>query len=400
MLILSYLIWDPSPGMFNFNLPILNRPILWYGFLFAFGFFIGYLVLTYLLRRYFLLNVKFCKEDVLSWPDLIKIIGTQHMDVGKAIFFKLNKLEQKWCQNWRIGQEIPEDTKKLIISAMNELLSDREICFSVQLSSLANRLLSFATKNKNALVDVACVKKRLQIENELSPILYSLKARTAKVAEQITFYVMVGAIIGARLGDVLFYQDWKNILNNPSSIMAIWEGGLASHGGAIGILVALWIFAKKRRLSFLTAIDFTVIPTAIAAVFIRLGNFFNQEILGHPTTVPWGILFLHPADGGAITPRHPAQLYEGMTYLCIFILLIAYWRKHPNFEPKGNLTGLFLIFVFGARFLIEFLKVEQSAYLTSASLLTMGQWLSLPFFIVGLWLFFRKKAAIYTKRDK
>lgn len=267
--------------MFNFNLPILNRPVLWYGFLFAFGFFVGYLILTYLLRRYFLK-----KEG-----------------------------------------------------------------------------------------------------SHISPS--SLKATVRNVAEQLTFYVIIGAVVGSRLGDVLFYQNWSETLRHPLSVIAVWEGGLASHGGAAGILVAVWLFAKRRKIPFWTAVDFTVIPTAIAAVFIRLGNFFNQEILGTPTTLPWGIIFLHPADGGPITPRHPAQLYEAAWYLISFGLLLWYWHRHPPFKPVGKLTGLFLLLVFGFRFLIESVKVEQSVLVSSGSLLSMGQWLSLPFIALGLWLFFR-----------
>ena len=386
MITLSYLVWDPSPGMFNFNLPILNCPILWYGFLFAFGFFVGYLVLTYLLRRYFLLKTQFRKEDVFSWPDLIKILSSQHLDSGKAIFSKLSKSNQKWCQDWSPGRTIPDDIQDAIIEAMSKVLLDQQISFTHPLSSFYRRLCDIAAKRE---VNPS-VKKRLQMEAELKPILSSLKVRTTKVAEQITFYVIIGAIVGSRLGDVLFYQNWKEIIRNPSTIIAVWQGGLASHGGAIGILIVLWIFAKRRKLSFWTAVDFTVIPTAIAAVFIRMGNFFNQEILGTPTTLPWGIIFLHPADGGAIVPRHPAQLYEAAWYLCTFVILMLYWHRHRPFEPKGRLTGLFLILVFGFRFFIEFLKVEQSALLNTSSILTMGQWLSLPFILLGLWLFFKK----------
>lgn len=284
---IAYFVWDPSPAMFRFNIPLLNRPILWYGFFFALGFFIGYMVLNVLLRRYFSQSRQ---EDV--FPDL------------KGM---------------------------------------------------------------------------------------TLKARTTKVAEQLTFYVIIGAIIGSRLGDVIFYQNWAQILRDPLSIVAVWQGGLASHGGAAGILIALCFFAKRRKIAFWTAVDFTVIPTAIAAVCIRIGNFFNQEILGTPTSLPWGILFLHPADGGEIVPRHPAQLYEAAWYLCVFVILLLYWRRHPPFRPRGRLTGLFLVLVFSFRFLIEFLKVEQSAHFGAGSFFTMGQWLSLPFIALGLWLFFRKR---------
>ena len=344
-MIIGYFVWDPNPGMFNFNLPVLNRPVLWYGFLFAFGFFVGYLVLTYLLRRYFLSKPQFRKEDVASWPDLIRNLA------GKAIFSQLDLKLQKWCLDWKVGQEIPEDIKAAILEAMNKVMYDKAIVLERPLSPLNRRLFAFMAKRVD-FDELAVMRKRLQIGEELYPALFSIKKKTSQFAEQITFYVIIGAVIGSRLGDVLFYQNWHEIVRNPGSIVAVWQGGLASHGGAAGILVVLWLFAKRRLISFWTAVDMAVIPTAIAAVFIRLGNFFNQEILGTPTTLPWGVVFLHPADGGPIVPRHPAQLYEAVWYLCTFIILMAYWHRHFRFEPKGKVTGLFLILVFGFRFFI------------------------------------------------
>ncbi len=281
----SYIVWNPNREMFPFNLPLLDRPILWYGFFFALGFFVGFLCLTYLLRRYFLF-----------------LTHTHKKDAGMT----------------------------------------------------------------------------------------ALKQKATKTAEEMTFYVIIGAIVGSRLGDVLFYQNWSEIARDPLSIIAVWQGGLASHGGAIGILIAIGIFAKKRKMAYWRAVDFTVIPTAIAAVFIRIGNFFNQEILGIPTMLPWGILFLHPADGGPIVPRHPAQLYEAMAYLCIFVILLFYWHRGLPFKRSGKLTGLFLVLVFSARFFIEWIKVEQSVHISKGSFLTMGQWLSIPFVLLGLWLLYRK----------
>ena len=287
MTLLAHLSWDPSPELFHFNLPLLGRPLLWYGCLFALGFFAAYGVLLYLLRRYFL------------------------------TFTQINKGESFFA--------VPP------------------------------------------------------------------QKRATVCAEKLSFYVMIGAIVGARLGDLLFYQDWHEIVRHPLSLIAVWEGGLASHGGAIGILIALILFSKRYHFSFWKVLDFTVIPTALAAVFIRVGNFFNQEILGTPTTLPWGILFLHPADKGAIVPRHPAQLYEAGAYLCIFLILLVDWHRRAPFKHRGRTAGLFLILVFGARFLIEFLKVEQSIYFNHGSLLTMGQWLSLPFIALGVWLFRKSK---------
>jgi phosphatidylglycerol---prolipoprotein diacylglyceryl transferase len=378
--------------MFHFNLPLLHRPILWYGFFFAFGFFLGYLCLTYLLRRYFLFLTQIRKEDVISWPDLIRGIAKQTSPITKAIFTKLGNPYKKWCQDWSFGKEIPKEQKEEILQAMNQVIEDPKLGFKGELLATSKRLLGYAVKRTDSN-GFASIQKKLQLQQELSTVISSLKQQAIKIAEQVTFYVIIGAIVGSRLGDILFYQNWSEIARDPFSIIAIWQGGLASHGGAIGILIAVWIFAKRRKIAFWRAVDFTVIPTSIAAVCIRIGNFFNQEILGVPTTLPWGIIFLHPADGGPIVPRHPAQLYEAIAYVCIFVVLLFYWYRGLPFQNSGKLTGLFLVLVFSSRFFIEFVKVEQSVHISGGSFLTMGQWLSIPFILLGVWLLFRKRSS-------
>jgi prolipoprotein diacylglyceryl transferase len=266
------------------------------------------------------------------------------------------------------------------------------LTFEIPLSSFSRRLYLFAAKRRGGEA-LFRILKFLQVGEELKTSLYTIKRKTAKKAEQLMFYVIIGAIVGSRLGDLLFYQSWEGILRHPFSIFAVWEGGLASHGGAIGILIAFWIYAVRQKFPFWTTVDFAVIPTAIAAVFIRLGNFMNQEILGTPSTLPWAVLFRHPADGGAIVPRHPVQLYEAIWYLCTFLLLMVYWHRREPFKPAGRTTGLFLVLVFGFRFFIESIKVEQSAHLSAASLLTMGQMLSIPFIALGLFLFSGNRAS-------
>jgi prolipoprotein diacylglyceryl transferase len=130
---------------------------------------------------------------------------------------------------------------------------------------------------------------------------------------------VIGVVAGARLGDVIFYQEFTYYINDPMAILQIWKGGLSSHGGAIGVLVAIWVFARKKQsqdvgLSFLRTADMAAIPTALLGTFIRIGNFINQEILGTQTNVPWAVVFGHPADGSIPVPRHPVQLYEALIY--------------------------------------------------------------------------------------
>ncbi|HEY5236290.1 MAG TPA: prolipoprotein diacylglyceryl transferase, partial [Rhabdochlamydiaceae bacterium] len=179
------------------------------------------------------------------------------------------------------------------------------------------------------------------------------------------------------------------ILRDPLSIFRVWEGGLASHGGVLGILVALALFQKRHRFcSWLHLLDLLVLPSAVVAVFIRVGNFINQEILGKPTNVPWAVIFGHPADGSPAVPRHPVQLYEAVYYLAVFGVL-WFLRKRWNSWKEGSLAGLFLVLIFSFRFLVEFFKVEQSWWLYGSPV-TMGQLLSVPFIILGLYLISRK----------
>ena len=268
---LGYLYWDPNPALLPFRLPLLGRPILWYGFLFALGFFVAYWILRYLLRS-------FCS-----------------------------------------------------------------------------------------------------------------KPEAKKVAERFTFYAMLGTIIGARLGDVLFYQSWSKTAKDPLSIIKVWEGGLASHGGAIGILIALYVLYLRlhKQFSYLRLLDLVVVPTAFVAVCIRIGNFINQEILGTVSSVPWAVIFAHPADGSLPIPRHPVQLYEAGFYLLTFGVLMLLWKKWRL--QDGKIAGLFFVLIFGFRFIIEFFKEEQSSLIHTT--LTMGQYLSIPLIALGCFL-------LWLKRDK
>ena len=195
--------------------------------------------------------------------------------------------------------------------------------------------------------------------------------------------MIVGAIVGARLGHCLFYRP-DYYLANPLEIIAFWKGfrGLASHGGAVGILFALYIFSRRHpNQPYLWLVDKVVGPTALGGFFIRMGNFMNSEILGVPTEGPWGVVFTRIDP----FPRHPAQLYEAFSYLLIFFFLFGLYRKKGPDLPRGLLTGLFLALVFGARFLIEFVKERHAAFEAGLPL-SMGQLLSIPVVLVGVGL--------------
>ncbi len=217
--------------------------------------------------------------------------------------------------------------------------------------------------------------------------------KAIQITDRLTVYMILGTVIGARIGHFLFYEHPSHYLSNPLEIFRIWEGGLASHGGAVGILIALALFSHRIKetapeLTWVRLLDFVSVPAALGGMCIRIGNFINQEILGTPTDLPWGVVFGHPADLSLPLPRHPVQLYEALFYLAVFFFL---WRlSHRTYflKTQGKLVGLFLILVFGFRFFIEFFKIEQSRLL-SMSALTMGQILSIPLIIAGLFFYIR-----------
>lgn len=274
----SWLHWNPPK--FIFTVPLLDRPIAWYGVLFIFGFFLGYLV---------------------------------------------------------------------FLPILTDLLKKTKTASSVDVSFIADRLL---------------------------------------------WFIVLGTIIGARIGHVLFY-DWAIFREHPTEIFKIWNGGLASHGGTIGVFIALFFFTKYIKkwvpgLTFLCLMDCVVIPTALAVSFIRLGNFVNQEILGIPSTVPWAIIFENPADGNAVVPRHPVQLYEAFCYFVTFVIMYGMWKKGVAKIGSGLMSGMLFVLIFSSRFVIEFWKESQSSILDT-HYLQAGQWLSIPFILFGFYLIFHSK---------
>lgn len=202
----------------------------------------------------------------------------------------------------------------------------------------------------------------------------------------LLIYVVVATIVGARLGHVFFYE-WDLYSQDPIRILYIWEGGLASHGGTIAIIIAVIlfsIFVTKRNP--LWTFDRLVIPIALVGGLIRLGNLFNSEIFGHATTLPWGFMFVRSREwqmlyaGQAV---HPTQIYEALCYFALFgVLMWMYWKKNAEERP-GLILGVFFLGIFVPRFLIEFIKNDQVAREATMTI-NLGQQLSIPFIILGV----------------
>ena len=266
----------------------------------------------------------------------------------------------------------------------------------------------------------------------------------------ITFYMVVGTVLGARLGHVFFYQP-DYYLQHPLEILKIWEGGLASHGATIGILLATFIFSVRNKFDYLWVLDRIVIVVAIGGACIRLGNLMNSEIVGKPTDAPWAFVFprddaehlrhfaadqMPPAGSVVVTreqvpgqavaqvtatpvtgpvsptadvavPRHPTQIYESL--FCVFLLVLLYglWNKYKERTPRGLLFGLFVVLLFTFRLGVEYLKenqVDAESGIIAQYHLNIGQLLSIPFILIGLWVLLRagkdpKNPYGYAPRD-
>jgi prolipoprotein diacylglyceryl transferase len=213
--------------------------------------------------------------------------------------------------------------------------------------------------------------------------IFKIEKIPQKTLDTLTTYMVIGTVVGARLGHCLFYEP-AYYLSNPIRILKVWEGGLASHGAAIGIIVVLLMFARKEKKHFLWIIDRIVIVVALAGFFIRMGNLMNSEIYGVATTLPWGFIF---ERWGETVPKHPTQIYEGLSYLLIFVLLYAIYNKKTTSLKNGYLFGLFLVILFSVRFLIEFIKESQVEFEDTMAL-NMGQWLSIPFVMLGVYILY------------
>lgn len=201
-------------------------------------------------------------------------------------------------------------------------------------------------------------------------------------ADVMFIYLIIATVFGARFGHVFFY-DFDYYIRNLHEVFYFWQGGLASHGAVIGVLTALWLFSRKYKdCSFLWLTDRIALPFALGGMFVRIGNFFNSEILGRATDVPWAVVF----TSEDMLARHPAMLYEAILCLFLFVILAMMYKQYKNSPPEGSLTAVFMIVLFIGRFLIEYTKERQPGFDETLTFLSMGQILSIPFVLIGIWL--------------
>lgn len=211
------------------------------------------------------------------------------------------------------------------------------------------------------------------------------EGKPESVSDTAFMYIALGTIIGARLGHCLFYEPELYLREPWKIITAIRDGGLASHGAAIGIVLGIWLSSRKNKVSVLWTADRLGIIAPLSGAMIRFGNLFNSEIIGHETTVPWGFKFmrLYPNMPEELVPmRHPTQLYEALCYIVCFIILFVLYRNTKLAKREGFIFGGAMVGIFLPRFLIEFVKNNQVAF-EDGMTINMGQWLSVPFILAG-----------------
>ena len=226
-----------------------------------------------------------------------------------------------------------------------------------------------------------------------------------KLFDSIFWYGVLSTIIGARLGHCLFYDPGQYLTSGKGFVEMLlpikflagggWKftgyEGLASHGGTLGLMIALWLYCRKTKLHYMDVVDMIAVATPITACFIRLANLMNSEIIGNPTDVPWAFVF----ERVDMLPRHPGQLYEAIAYLILFFIMIYLYKNYSKKLHRGFFFGLCLAYIFTFRFFIEFVKQNQEAF-EDNMMFNMGQWLSVPFIIIGFYFMFfydRKKVA-------
>ena len=213
-----------------------------------------------------------------------------------------------------------------------------------------------------------------------------------KVLDELATYMIIFTVVGARLGHCLFYEP-DYYLAHPLDILKIWEGGLASHGAAVGILIGLYFFSKRYKMHYLWILDRVVIAVTLAGFLIRMGNLMNSEIFGDVTTLPWGFVFVRYFGEGYQLAHHPTQIYEAIGYLFLFVFLYRYYWKHNGAPAEGAIFGYFLVVLWTIRFFIEFIKLPQVDF-ENTMILNMVQLLSIPFIIVGAILLYRSRISL------
>ena len=230
----------------------------------------------------------------------------------------------------------------------------------------------------------------LLLGERIMSVFASREGYSPKIIETGFVWIILGAILGARIGHCLFYEFDYYSTKPWAMLTEIRNGGMASHGSAIGMLLGMWITSRKCKMPYIWWLDRLMIPVAIGGMFVRLGNLLNSEIVGSPTTLPWGFKFMRLRENwglsaDAVVAQHPTQLYEAICYLITFFVLVwLYFKKDMARRKSGVMFGVGVLGIFLTRFFIELVKLDQEEF-EAGMLLNMGQLLSIPFIVMAIW---------------
>lgn len=290
---MGWFYWDPPREAFF--IPFFDHPVVWYGLLFVTGFICAYFIIQPLFVRFINHTPHLSIIEVTEWTLLIDKLHA--CTLFSSFLLHLDPSAREQLQQ----KELSPSLKAAIMKGLNQLMNEGST-------------------------------SRQELQQILSPALTPARQTAFFLTDRLCWFTIVGTVVGARACQVIFY-DWSRFHSHPWEIFQIWQGGLASHGGVIGVMLALYLYRCYVKqwfpeLTFLRLMDYSAVPSALVACFIRLGNFMNQEILGKPTLLPWGIVFGHPFDGSAPLPRHPVQLYEAGCYLLTFLILWRLWKNN------------------------------------------------------------------------
>jgi phosphatidylglycerol---prolipoprotein diacylglyceryl transferase len=394
-----------NPDPVAFTLPFLDFQMRWYTLWTIIGISASYLVATFVIKDKLLFLEDFSGKNIKNWATLLSYFNQTDKNNSspwpKKITSYFSTSEMSKINKWK-GPNVSDNLKKTIIEKLKKISIDPAFYNEADLEGLN---FSFTTKLSirkfNKLKSNENVKSlNTQLLNDILPkkSIFTFLGLSNEVTKDLVNYIVIFNILGARLAHVLFYE-WSYYQNNLMEILYVWKGGLASHGGVLGTLFGVFLFFKIQmkkkypQFTLLGFFDLTSIYIGTSLGSIRLGNLFNQEILGKKTDLPWAIVFLKPENGAQVYPRHPVQLYESFSYYFCFVVMLLLWKKYYVKWKEGTFIGIGCIIFFILRFYCEFFKESLSEVINKSSGILMGQYLSLPFILMGIFLLFKLRAS-------
>lgn len=388
----NFIHFNPDPVFFT--LPFLDFQMRWYTLWTILGISGSYLVALFVLKDKLLFLEKFSKKNIKDWSYLLSKLGQ-----SEQVLFYFSSTEASKIKKWK-GPDVSDNLKKTILERFKKLTQDPDFYseekFIEMKFSLTTKMSLRNFKKIKSKENIKSLNTHLLKEIFTKKSIHSFLALSNNLTRDLVNYIVIFNIIGARLAHVFFY-DWSYYQNHLGEILMVWKGGLASHGGVLGTLFGVFLFFHLQlrkiypKFTLIGFFDLTAVYIGTSLGSIRLGNLFNQEILGKRSDLPWAIVFPRPENGAGIYPRHPVQLYESFSYYFCFLVLLLLWKRNYTKWKEGTYLGIGLIIMCALRFICEFYKESISEVISKSSSILMGQYLSLPFIFVGIIMLIRIK---------